>query len=238
MMMSSGNGTVVERKPAHKNRVKGLIDEPKTGKERVTITAPKIKTIKIKIIGTAPYLQCRFAAKAIAKIMTKQQAGSTATKGKKASHPPRDYDDDFKGAIHKSADGWYGIPATAFRQAAISACRLVNFKATLAKLSIFIDAEGYDEVDSTPLVRIDSKPEKHVMMGRNSDMNRTPDVRVRAIYKKWSATLTVRFDEDQFHTADVVNLFMRIGQQVGVGEGRPDSRNSAGMGLGTFDVQL
>jgi hypothetical protein len=226
-LTAAGNGKV-------ENRIKGLIDKPK--KETLTITEPNIKMVKLKIVGTAPYLQCRFAAKAINKIMTKQQAGSAATKGKRAVHPPRDYDDDFKGACHKMTDGHYGMPATAFRQAAISACRLVNFKGTLAKLSIFVDADGYDEVDATPLVRIDGKPEKHVMMGRNSDMNRTPDVRVRAIYKKWSAVLTVRFDADQFQPADIVNLFKRIGQQVGIGEGRPDSRNSAGMGLGTFDV--
>jgi hypothetical protein len=34
-----------------------------------------------------------------------------------------------------------------------------------------------------------------------------------------------------------VNLFNRVGQQVGVGEGRPDSRNSAGMGMGLFNVE-
>ena len=38
-------------------------------------------------------------------------------------------------------------------------------------------------------------------------------------------------------TQDVTNLLMRVGQQVGIGEGRPDSKNSAGMGWGTFNVE-
>ena len=32
------------------------------------------------------------------------------------------------------------------------------------------------------------------------------------------------------------NLIARVGMQVGVGEGRPDSKQSAGLGFGLFDV--
>jgi len=31
-------------------------------------------------------------------------------------------------------------------------------------------------------------------------------------------------------------LLARVGMQVGIGEGRPDSKNSAGMGWGLFEV--
>jgi hypothetical protein len=52
----------------------------------------------------------------------------------------------------------------------------------------------------------------------------------------WSAKVRVTFDLDQFSLQDVGNLMMRVGRQVGIGEGRPDSRNSAGMGWGLFDI--
>ena len=52
----------------------------------------------------------------------------------------------------------------------------------------------------------------------------------------WSATVRVKFDADMFSLSDVINLFMRAGQQVGIGEGRPDSKKSHGMGWGTFHV--
>jgi hypothetical protein len=29
----------------------------------------------------------------------------------------------------------------------------------------------------------------------------------------------------------------RVGAQVGIGEGRPDSKNSTGMGWGTFEIK-
>jgi hypothetical protein len=35
---------------------------------------------------------------------------------------------------------------------------------------------------------------------------------------------------------DIVNLISRVGLQVGVGEGRPDSKQSAGLGFGLFQI--
>ena len=46
----------------------------------------------------------------------------------------------------------------------------------------------------------------------------------------------MRFDYDQFGYDDVSNLVLRAGIQVGVGEGRPDSKKSTGMGWGTFTI--
>jgi len=39
-----------------------------------------------------------------------------------------------------------------------------------------------------------------------------------------------------FTSSDVVNLFNRVGAQVGIGEGRPDSKASAGLGFGLFEI--
>jgi hypothetical protein len=47
----------------------------------------------------------------------------------------------------------------------------------------------------------------------------------------------VRFDADQFTLRDIANLLLRAGMQVGVGEGRPDSKKSCGMGWGTFEIK-
>ena len=61
-----------------------------------------------------------------------------------------------------------------------------------------------------------------------------PDFSTRL--RKWSATVQVSFDGDQFTVAYVYNLLARAGMQVGIGEGRPDSKKSNGMGWGTFEV--
>jgi hypothetical protein len=202
-------------------------------KEVTTITAPNFERREFTIIGTAPYMQARFAQKAMTQMREKMEMGSKAKKGK--DRPPRDFDADYEGAKHKSAEGWCGIPAGAFRAACISACRLVGFKMTLAKLALFVEADGLDVVDGTPLVRIIGEPERVEMTVRNSDGS--CDLRVRPVWREWSAKLRVRYDGDIFSLNDVANLLNRVGSQVGIGEGRPDSKKSAGLGFGTFELE-
>jgi hypothetical protein len=199
----------------------------------VIIKAPKIGRINLHITGTAPYVQARFSAKAMGMMAEKMMAGSQA-KAKRVREA-RDFDDDYQQAMHKSSEGWIGIPAGAFRAAAISACRLVGFKMTLAKLSVFIEADGIDLVDGVPLVKIEGEPEPMRMHTRNA--TGVADLRVRPMWRQWSAVVRVQFDMDQFAAQDVINLFHRVGAQVGIGEGRPDSRASAGLGFGTFQIE-
>ena len=85
-----------------------------------------------------------------------------------------------------------------------------------------------------PLVRIIGKPQKQEDMARVSTGE--PYVTVRAAYHDWSAKLKIRWDADQFTIQDIANLLARVGLQVGIGEGRPDSKKSAGMGWGLFEV--
>src|SRR6185295_18232840 len=112
----------------------------------------------------------------------------------------------------------------------------VGFKMTLAKLSLFIEADGLDIKDGTPLVRLVGEPEQSIMAVRNA--SGVADLRCRPLWREWSAVVRIRFDEDQFSATDVVNLLNRVGQQVGIGEGRPDSRESCGLGYGLFRLEL
>lgn len=198
----------------------------------VQITAPDIQTAEFTLVGTAPYVQLRFSAKAMNAMKEKMQLGPQAKKGK--ARVARDFEDDYHQAMHISTEGWNGVPAGAFRQAMISACRLVNFKMTIAKLSVFIDADGYDSVDGIPLVRLEGTPERVDMAVRNA--TGVADIRIRPMWREWSIKLRVKFDGQQFSLADITNLLMRVGQQVGIGEGRPDSKSSAGLGWGTFSI--
>jgi hypothetical protein len=202
----------------------------------VTITAPKLQVAEFRIVGSAPLVIHRFDQKVADSFRDKIKAGTTP-RGK-AKHEGREPEAIMNaGRYIGGAEGkeWDGFNASAIRCAMISACRLVNFKMTLAKLSIFVLEDGRDLLNPLiPLVRIDGKPEMSEMVGRTET-----DVAmlvIRPMYFPWSATLRIRFDADQFKVADVSNLLMRVGQQVGICEGRPDSKNSAGMGWGTFDI--
>lgn len=200
----------------------------------VTISAPNFKTAVFRIKGITPYVQNKFSHKTRQQMKETQERGSTAKKGSKKE--PKNFQEAYQQSLHQASDGWYGMPAPAFRAAMISACRTVGFKMTLAKLSIFIEADGFDQDDATPLVKIlKGEPEYFESLVRVA--NGAPDIRPRGMWSPgWEADLRIRFDADQFTLADVSNLLMRVGLQVGIGEGRPDSKTSAGMGWGMFEV--
>lgn len=205
-------------------------DKPR---ERVVIAPPKFQSATVEIVGTTPLVLHKFSQKVQNKIKETQEAGQQAKKGR--TRAARDFDESYQGARHRAVAGWDGIPASAFRNALISACRTVGFKMTLAKLSLFVKPDGFDE-QGTPLVKI-TKGECHMDVRPGRNANGSVDLRARPMWPQgWRARPTLRWDSDQFSSSDVINLLARAGMQVGVGEGRPDSKMSAGCGWGEFEV--
>lgn len=204
--------------------------------EGVAVVHPaNIMSATFRIKGTAPLVQCKFSEKAKQKMMA-DMATPKAAKKAKTARDPRDYERDFLQAQHISTAGWHGIPCPAFRAAMIDACRTVGLVMTKAKMSVFVVPDGFDRSEGTPLVRIDapSPPEKTESLVRND--NGSADIRIRPMWREWGADVTIEFDADMITAESVVNLLDRAGRQVGIGEGRPFSKNSVGQGWGTFTV--
>jgi len=207
-----------------------------TAKKQVSITAPNLQVAKFRIIGDAPLVQNKFSARTLEGLASDQAAGPSAKK--KTKREAKDFDQCSKEATHISDDGWCGLPASAFRCGLISTCRLLGFPMTLAKLSIFVLADGYetDRFGVQPLVRITKgKPRRTDFAVRNA--TGVVDIRPRPMWEAgWEAIVSIRFDADQFTVDDVTNLLARMGSQVGIGAGRHDSKDSTGMGWGTFVI--
>lgn len=205
--------------------------DKKMAEQNLIIKAPAFQIVEVLIEGTAPLVIARFAKKA--ELMAKMSEGKSAKSKKDRS--ARDYDNEADEArYYNSTKQWEGVNAAGFRAGMISACRLVGFKMTLAKLSVFILEDDFAEDRKTPLVRVYGESITDTSHTRNA--TGVVDVRARPLYPKWACKLRIRYDADQFTTQDVVNLVARVGLQVGIGEGRPDSKSSAGCGWGTFRV--
>jgi hypothetical protein len=203
----------------------------------VTIQPVRFERATFKLIAArdVPIVVHRFSAKTKQEMKAKMEAGKAASS--KKNREPKDTDLTFNEARYISREGWDGFHAGSLRKALISACRLVGFKMVLAKLSVFVEADGVDAQEpQIPLVRIrDCEAVKQEDMARVETGQ--PYVTIRAAYHGWTARPTIRWDRDQFTLDDVTNLLSRVGQQVGLCEGRPDSKNSAGMGWGLFDIE-
>lgn len=203
-------------------------------KKSIVIPKPNFGNAVFTITGDAPLVIHRFSAKTKLQMKQKMEQGKAASS--KKNREAKDTDITYEEARYISPEGWDGFNASALRAACISACRLVNFKMTLAKLSIFVIPDGQDALEpQIQLIRIYGTPIKQEDMARVETGQ--PYVTVRAAYHNWSAKVHIRWDNDQFTVEDISNLLSRVGQQVGIGEGRPDSKKSAGMGWGLFHIE-
>lgn len=197
---------------------------------QIVIVAPNFKSVELTIQGTAPFVSNNFSQEAL-DMMKGRTLAKTGTNNKRE---PKDYTADYEGSKHVSVDGWLGISCSAFRNGAISACKIVDFKMTRAKLSIFVRPDGFDKHSGEPLIRIIGEPRmaEHAVRLATG----VASIKARAMFDEWSAKIVIDYDADQFGLTDIYNLFSRLGLQVGIGAGRPDSKNSAGMGWGTFRI--
>lgn len=220
-LLSANGDLEAERKRKGGQELRNLIINPLN-----------MRRVLFFVVGTAPMMQLAFGMKPRIKIQKKHEEGSTGKS--KRVREARNFDADLEQAIHYFSDGRIGFPASAIRNACISACRTADFKMTHAKQSVFAIAEGYAALDGTPLIEIHGGYKKTIMPVRNA--TGVADLRVRPMWQEWYSYITLEWDGDVFSTQDVVNLLMRAGAKVGIGEGRPDSKNSAGMGYGTFRI--
>ena len=206
---------------------------PTSAPGNIYIPPPNLGHAEFSLRGTSPYVQHKFSEKARRQMLDAQIEGSRA-KGKK-KRESRDIEAEYKAAMHLTEDGRTGIPANAFRNCMISACRLVGVVMTRAKLSIFAEADAFDADDDTPLVYFTKgEPQLHESAVRLA--TGVASIAIRPIWREWECDLRVTFDNDQFDVNSVANLLARAGLQVGVGEGRHDSKRSTGMGWGQFVI--
>jgi len=229
---------------ATKNRISENGKAPANGKvtkdAAIVIDPLNIVYATFTIRGDAPLVMNRFSRRVQEELVGKQKAGQDG-KNTGKTRDPKDFELCFEEAKHKIANGKYkgryGIPASGLRSAMIRATSLVGHKMTMAKCTVFVIEDGFGD-DGCPLVVIEcDEPEQTIMPVRNSGPAGVIDFRARPMFQRgWTASVTLRFDSDQFSTQSVANLLHRAGQQVGICEGRPFSRNSTGMGWGTFVV--
>ena len=205
------------------------------GLVNISIAAPNFGIAKYEIIGTTPYVQSKFSEKTKQQMLADHMKGDT--KKSEKTHDKKDPEALYKQSMHISKDGWHGIPVAAFRNSMISACKISGVIMTHAKLEIFVEADGYDADDGLiGLVEIISgEPQRNDSYVRLA--NGAPDIRIRAMWTPgWRAIVTIRYDADHITPQALTNLLMKAGAQVGIGEGRPDSKKSNGMGWGLFDI--
>ena len=123
--------------------------------QTVTIKPPNFGIVAFEARGVAPLVIHRFSAKTKAQMKQKMETGKAASS--KKNREAKSTDELYEEARYRSADGWDGFHAGAVRAALISACRLVGYRMTLAKLSVFVEPDGVDALEPQIGIALDCR---------------------------------------------------------------------------------
>ncbi len=180
-----------------------------------TIEIPRIEIgyLEIQLIGDSPLIMHKWSEKAKKEMLDKQM--KVAKKGREAKDPEQ----DFRDCIYHHPDGGYGFPSVAFKNAAVSACRFTDgTKMTVARGAFHVENEFVKIEGAEPIPREDMV---RVGMG-------TADIRYRAEFQGWRATVRLAYNKHALSREQIVNLFNLAGFGVGIGEWRPEKDGQFG----------
>ena len=195
----------------------------------IEIAPPRIRELHLGITGKSGLICHHFSEK------SRRQIEATQAKSAKGPKVARDPEAEYEGAFYKLEGGGYGFPCAGFKKAAIRAAKMLDgVNMTDARQMFFVEADDRDTT-GVDCVRIHGTPEMRTDTVRLA--KGVADLRYRPEFRDWSCTLKISYDEDLISGSQIVNLFMRAGLQVGVGDWRPEKDGDFGRFLvGEQDV--
>lgn len=107
------------------------------------------------------------------------------------------------------------MPGTAFKKALANATLDMEDGPTKASIGRLVEV-----VD--PWVSIYGTPMMWMTMVRQAGMNKTPDIRTRAIIENWAALVTISYISPNLSEHKIGNLLANAGIIIGVGDGRQE----------------
>ena len=177
--------------------------------------------IEFMVLGTTPLILNRMSEKVLRELLMPKGRKNAAEKASSLKHDPME---EFRASPYidpdEDAPTYLQHLASAFKGAIKSAALDLpgSSKAQIGRLT-WVNGER---------ISIYGIPQIFLSVTRSADINRTPDVRTRAIVPQWCARLSVSFVRPNLKEQAVANLLASAGLTQGVGDWRP------GKGSGTY----
>lgn len=178
------------------------------------------------VVGTAPLVLNRMSEKAKRELLMPKGRKTASEKATSLKHDPME---EYRASVYRMVDAasptLLSVMSTslkgALRNAALDLPGMK--KAQIGRLT-YIDGD---------YVGVYGVPQLYMAIVRSADMNKTPDVRTRAILPQWAATFTVNYVEPLIRAQAVANLMAAAGHYIGIGDGRPEK---GAMSFGRFKL--
>jgi hypothetical protein len=198
-----------------------------TAKDSGEIYVAKIEQAELTffIKGTAPLICNRMSQKVLEELLLPKGKKTAADKASTLKHDPLE---EYRQSPYTSRDEKnptrLQLLASMFKKGMMTAALDIP-GARSAQIGRLVYVVG-------DRVNLYGVPELLMAVTRSADMNRTPDVRSRAIIREWAAQVTVRFQVPIIKDTSIANLLVGAGQTSGIG----DYRVQKGGSYGTFEV--
>lgn len=183
-----------------------------------TINLVRLKriTYEIDIEGVTPLIVHRFSETAMQAIVDKNM-------GKTSTRAPKDPVQEFRDSRYILDETHDGFPAAGFKAAIIDSAR--NFpQVTMASLRQSISVLGQGPAQLVAIEGERTMRQDYVRFGQSST-----DVRFRAQYWPWMATISVQVLQDQL-TEDALIALVDAAGFGGIGEWRPSKSKTGDYG--------
>lgn len=189
----------------------------------VEIPGIEVRRLSVHLIGDSELITHKWSEKAKKEMLSKQM--KEGKQAKEAKDPWMDFcyaaywitPMPERPTPEDIASARFGMPAVAFKAAAVGACRHADMKMTEARGAFHVNGE-FVEILGSPEIREDMV---RVGMG-------TADLRYRPGFKTWSADLDISYNTRAISPGQIVNLLNLAGFGVGVGEWRPEKNGPYG----------
>lgn len=184
----------------------------------------KMKEVALCILGASPIIFNRMSLKAQRELLL--PAGSPKNRAAKRAELKHDPLKEFRDSVYTdrnpNAPTRLVFPTPGFKGAAATAALEIP-GATKTSVGRLLQVVGFQ-------VGIYGIPQLFMCGVRMAGINRTPDIRTRALAPEWATQILVRYPANSIEPASVANLFAAAGQLCGIGDFRQEK------GKGSFGL--
>ena len=189
--------------------------------EQVQIVELSRARILYHIIGETPLVMNSMSSKALRELLLPRGRKTAIEKQSSLKHEPLQ---EYRASVYRARRGGdtaLALLNTQFKAALCTAALDVP-GAKKAQIGRLTSIEGGERI---PLYGV---PQIFCSVVRSADMNKTPDVRTRAIVPRWACQVEVTYATPVLNATVISSLFATAGYTMGVGDWRPQK------GSGTY----
>jgi hypothetical protein len=167
------------------------------------------------ILGTSPLIMNRMSQKVWFELLAPKGKKTSAEKASTMKHDPLA---EFRNSPYLIAgdksQALLGVMPSAFKRAmGTAALDMPGAKKAQIGRLVYVVGE---------MIQVFGVPKVFMAITRSADMNKTPDVRTRALLPEWACKLTIEFTKPILREQSIANLLAAAGFQSGIGDWRQE----------------